>query len=41
MKFFNRAQSKDLPHISGIKTLSHRTGHHQCEVGRLAPRIGD
>ena len=42
MKFFNRVQSEDLPHSSGIKTQRHSHKYaHRLKVGRLAPLIGD
>ena len=40
MKFFDRVQSEDLPHVSGIKTTVFPTNRHKPLIGRLAPRIG-
>ena len=41
MKFFDRVQSEDLPHESGIKTETDTLFKPEAAVGRLAPRIGD
>ena len=38
---FNLAQSEDLPHSSGIKTIPNMYKRYWIRVGRLAPLIGD
>lgn len=38
---FNRLQSEDLPHKSGIKTVTIRGDVRLLDVGRLALQIGD
>ena len=40
-EIFNRLQSEDSPHKSGIKTHIDMALRSQRQVGRLAPQIGD